>query len=212
MTKTTIPSSSIFRQAHISDCGQYRWSLSRTWDSDKPRCLWIMLNPSTADHLVDDPTIRKCMGFARQWGCGSIEVCNLFSYRATAPKDMMAARDPVGLLNDTILREATALCRINVAAWGSLGRFQNRDVAVYRLLCDVPLECLGRTKDGHPRHPLYVPYDQVREPFILFPTLRLDATVPEACTPENLEKAKRDLDAGLGRDLGDYLAARCDHF
>jgi hypothetical protein len=121
-----------------------------------------MLNPSTADATLDDPTIRRCIGFARAGGFGGLQVLNLFAFRATDPTDMKAARDPVGPDNDThILAAITAAAAASapvIAAWGVHGALNGRDDEVRKLSleCGVNLMCLGSTKGNHPRHPLYV--------------------------------------------------------
>lgn len=141
--------------AIISPCGLYRYRLSRRWD-DGPTCVFVMLNPSTADAAQDDPTIRRCIGFAKREGCGALDVVNLFAFRATSPAHMKAAPDPIGLDNDDHVM--CALVDADgpvIAAWGAHGSFRGRDSTV-RLLTDVPMSCLGLTKAGAPRHPLYV--------------------------------------------------------
>lgn len=130
-----------------------------------------MLNPSTADALLDDPTIRRGIAFAQREGFGGIIVINLCAFRATKPNDMKNAADPVGPLNDgqiRILFELAAASGVPVlAAWGAHGSFRNRDTAVRLMALEtgVDLVCLGTTKEGHPRHPLYVASDQPFVPF-----------------------------------------------
>lgn len=124
-----------------------------------------MLNPSTADAVKDDPTIRRVIGFARSWGCGSLQVLNLFAIRATDPRVMLAADDPVGPENDEHiareLRAAKSEDRFVLAAWGAHGGHRARDFHVmHRLVDGVDWRCLGRTHQGHPKHPLYVPKSQ----------------------------------------------------
>lgn len=115
-----------------------------------------MLNPSTADAVRDDPTIRRCIGFARAWGYWRLEVTNLFAFRTPAPPALRCAPDPVGPLNDRwLLRVAARADRI-VCAWGIHGALRNRESEALELLRDFPLEHLGLTTRGHPRHPLYV--------------------------------------------------------
>lgn len=160
------------RAAELSTDGLYRYSLTRGWDMDRPRpwVTFVMLNPSTADALVDDPTIRRCMRFARDWGFGGVEVVNLFAYRATDPSDLHDAAgagiDPVGPDNYQALNDA--LMRRTVVAWGAHPMASHR-VDDLLLRCDginllratpQPLWCLGTTKSGAPRHPLYVRADQ----------------------------------------------------
>lgn len=146
-------------KARISSCGKYRYSLMRAW-SDKPRVGWIMLNPSTADAQVDDPTIRRCMSFARAWGFGGIEVRNLFALRATDPSALgrdISLEDAVGPDNDKAVCELLQLPRI-IAAWGANGGLGSRDAAVCSLVlaAGAHLYCLGTTQAGQPRHPLYM--------------------------------------------------------
>jgi hypothetical protein len=144
--------------AHLSPCRTYRYSLWRVWEPDKGVVAFCGLNPSTADETVDDPTIRRCIGFARDWGYGGLYMLNLFAFRATDPKDMKAATDPVGPSNDAALAHHQKFCRLTVAAWGVHGTFKGRAEHVLRnVLVNGPVKCLGRTKDGCPKHPLYLP-------------------------------------------------------
>lgn len=153
--------------AEITKCAEldptktYRWYLGREWNKWGHRILFIMLNPSTADDQIDDATIRKCIGFAQRWGFGGITVANLFAYRATDPKELKKAADPVGKANDDWLLSLSGGLsegKTIVAAWGVHGAFKDRDQKVAGLLKDKKLFCLGTTKDGHPKHPLYIPY------------------------------------------------------
>jgi hypothetical protein len=151
--------------AALSPCGRYRYALSRSWDDDLPVALFVMLNPSTADADVDDPTIRRCVSFARSWGCGAITVANLYAYRATDPAELAVADDPVGPDNDYWIATLAADAELIVAAWGATAHpSPTRANSVRDLLrraCAV--HCLGRTQHGHPRHPLYVPAATRRE-------------------------------------------------
>jgi hypothetical protein len=135
----------------------YRYRLWREWDPALPRVAFIMLNPSTADASLDDPTIRRCIGFAKSWGFGSLEVANLFALRSPSPADLRRAADPVGPENDAALAEVSGRAQLLVAAWGVHGTFLQRDAEVRRLLAAVPLHSLRLTKSGHPAHPLYLP-------------------------------------------------------
>lgn len=141
--------------AVISACGLYRYLLQREWLGGYGRALFVMLNPSTADATQDDPTIRRCIGFAKAWGCAGLEVVNLYAYRATKPADMLAAGDPIGPANDSHIRAAAHRAKVIVAAWGA-NAARDRSVAVRSLLSDHTMHALGLTKDGHPRHPLFV--------------------------------------------------------
>jgi hypothetical protein len=116
--------------------------------------MFVGLNPSTADETQDDPTIRRCINFAKAWGYSGLCMTNLFAYRATRPKDLMAAADPVGCENDAHLLALASEASVIVAAWGANGTHKGRNVEVRRLL--PTLHCLALTKDGHPGHPLYL--------------------------------------------------------
>lgn len=148
------------RTADLSPCGLYRYSLTRTWDDWKAAAVFVMLNPSTADASVDDPTILKCVKFAKRWGHGGIIVVNLFAFRATKPADMLPATDPVGAYNDWYIRWASEYSRLMsapiVCAWGTHGRHRDRDRQVLSILGDTA-RALRINKDGTPQHPLYIP-------------------------------------------------------
>lgn len=141
------------RSARLSECGLYRYELWRRW-ADGPHVLFVMLNPSTADAESDDATIRKCVGYAKRWGFGALCVANLFAFRATDPKEMKRAADPVGPDNDATLARLAREAGVTVAAWGKDGSHLSRDKAVIGILKD-PL-CLHRNNDGSPGHPLYL--------------------------------------------------------
>lgn len=151
------------RGALLSECGLYRWRLWRRW-SDGPLMVFCMLNPSTADAEIDDPTIRRCMSFARREGLAGISVVNLFPWRATDPKDLTIAaaeHKPVRMRRERDQHIRAALVdakgRPPVAAWGSHRLAQREAPFVLPLAADW--HCLGRTKDGSPRHPLYLRAD-----------------------------------------------------
>lgn len=150
-----INTGEVSREAEISDCGQYRWWLARLWDH-RPLVCWIMLNPSTADASIDDPTIRRCIAFSKAWGYGGMLVVNLFAFRATDPRQLKLAADPIGEQCNIHLDSAVRRCSLTIAAWGNHGAFQKRGRNV-ALMCEVAglqLHCLGLTNDGHPKHPL----------------------------------------------------------
>jgi len=151
------------REAEISECGQYRYSLSRIWDESKPTVLFIMLNPSTADATRDDPTIRRCIDFAQRWNYGGLVVGNLFAFRATKPQEMKMSKSPIGLRNDETLLRLAKESALVVAAWGKDGKHHQRDMKV-RLM--IPhLHYLKLTNKGQPYHPLYLPATLVPIPF-----------------------------------------------
>jgi len=145
--------------ADISPCGFYRYSLWRAWDYSLPICAVAGVNPSIADHRIDDPTIRRCVYFARREGCGTLIMVNEYGFRETDPEKMKRAADPIGPGNDAALLAAMQRAQVRIVAWGVNGTFRDRDKAVCALLGDLPLYYLGTTKDGHPRHPLYVRSD-----------------------------------------------------
>lgn len=145
--------------ASISPCGRYRYGLTRQW-SDDPMMGFVMLNPSTADADVDDPTIRRCIGFARREGCGGIVVVNLFPLRATNPADLWSTRYPERFGADSnaeLQRHLRMVTGPLVAAWGAEGDSLGSDAVILtRRYLGHRMVCLGLTKSGAPRHPLYV--------------------------------------------------------
>jgi hypothetical protein len=156
------------KHANISPSGYYRYSLRRTWDREGPSMAFVMLNPSTADAFVDDPTIRRCMGFARREKMGGITVVNLFAGRATKPEDLFKMWDSVGPQNETTWHIWLYAARPKiVCAWGAEPKAMEQ-AKKFRAWADghnLALWCLGKTKDGHPRHPLYLKNDAPLEPF-----------------------------------------------
>lgn len=146
----------------------YRYLLSRTFHNkanrNAPRILWIMLNPSTADETNDDATIVRCIDFSRRWGYGGLDVVNLLAIRATRPADILAEPDPIGPDNNEVIERCFDKCTEAVAAWGA-SRPKYAAAAVesqIEFVCrraplyGVSLMCLGKTKAGHPGHPLYI--------------------------------------------------------
>ncbi len=146
--------------AEYSDCEDYRYSLTRVWDEAGTKALFIMLNPSTATEVQNDPTVERCERRARTLGFGAFRVLNIFAFRATDPRDMRAAADPVGPLNDAAIRDSLPWADQVICAWGTHGAHLSRGPQVEVLLraADRPLFHLGLTKDGHPKHPLYIGY------------------------------------------------------
>ncbi len=146
----------IQRKTIFSNCRKYRYVLWRDWDdANQNYAMFIGLNPSTANEANDDPTIRRCVNFAKDWGYGALCMVNLFAYRTTEPKILKMQREPVGLDNDRWLRRIGNNAGVIVAAWGVHGTHLMRDRDVIRLFRGK-LTCLAVTKDGHPRHPLYL--------------------------------------------------------
>lgn len=155
------------REAIISDCGRFRYSLTRTW-GDGLRLLFVMLNPSTADALQDDATIRRCIRFAQAEHFGSLEVVNLFAYRARDPADLRREGYPVGPDNDFYIQAAACQAHRVCVAWGAVAEADDRIQVVMPLLrrAGREPECLHITRSGYPGHPLYLasakrllPYD-----------------------------------------------------
>jgi hypothetical protein len=163
--------SALSGSAIFSACGHYRYLLTRQFgepapdDPTSPKvATFIMLNPSTADATHNDPTIRKCIGFARRWQCHTLQVLNLFAVRATLPRAMKRATEPIGPENLQWFTHALTANpsgeHLIVCAWGVHGVHLSQDRAILRWLQEqkiAPL-ALGFTRDGHPRHPLYVRY------------------------------------------------------
>jgi hypothetical protein len=153
--KGDAPSTAVY-----SGCERYRYALTREWAPERGRLLCVMLNPSTATEAQNDPTVERCERRARALGYGAFCVCNIFAFRATDPKVMRAAADPVGPGNDAAIAEGAAWADRVLCAWGTHGAHLGRGPAVEALLRATrrPLCHLGLTKEGHPRHPLYVGY------------------------------------------------------
>lgn len=143
--------------ATFDKSGAYRYTLGRSWDATKGRCAFVMLNPSTATASELDPTVRRCVGFAKRWDFGSLEVGNIFALRSTDPEELYKVEDPVGPENDKQLIGIQSRAAIVVAAWGNHGAHQKRGAAVRDLLQPGGrVYCLGATNEGQPKHPLYV--------------------------------------------------------
>ena len=144
--------------AAISDCGRYRYLLRRTWDVKKPRAVLIMLNPSTADARVDDATIRSCVRLLSALHYGSLEVVNLFAWRATEPDELLAASEPVGEKNDVAIMSAVGRCDLAICAWGAHRAADRRARHVKEMIRShrPAIFCFGKTKSGSPKHPLYI--------------------------------------------------------
>lgn len=147
--------------AVYSDCERYRYLLTRVWDPDGAKVLFVMLNPSTATEVQNDPSVERCERRARTLGFGAFRVCNIFAWRDTDPRLMRRAADPVGPGNDAAIRESCVWADTIICAWGTHGTHLGRGAEVERLMraTNRPLHHLGLTRDGHPKHPLYIGYD-----------------------------------------------------
>ena len=165
------PRPQVISGAVISDDEVYRYRLWRIWEPLRHPMVWLMLNPSTADAKADDPTIRRCMQFAKREGCGGIQVLNLYALRATHPENLLNHPDPEGPDNvkhwEQVIEHAGPSVRV-IAGWGAgLDRVvRSRGLpAALGFFRFAPWMCLGTTKDGHPRHPLYVKGDAPMVPW-----------------------------------------------
>lgn len=151
----------------------YRYVLGRRW-TDGPTCLFVMLNPSIADAFAPDPTVRRCLAFAMRERCGALEVVNLYALRSPNPQALARANDPVGPWNDATFATTGQEATLRIAAWGVRPAripailHEARVADALKLLRghgDRAVHCLGRTKAGHPRHPLYLPDTAALEPY-----------------------------------------------
>ena len=151
--------------AIYSDCERYRYALTRVWKFEASRLVFVMLNPSTATEVQNDPTVERCERRARTLGFGSLQVTNIFAWRDTDPKKMRTAKDPIGPDNDKTIMEACSWGDQIIAAWGTHGAHLGRGVQVKQILrsSDKPVFHLGISKGGHPKHPLYIAYSQKPE-------------------------------------------------
>lgn len=147
--------------AEFSPCRTYRYRLDRIWDETKEYCVFIGLNPSTADETTDDPTIRRCIGFAKDWGFGALVMLNLFALRSTSPLVLYTHKTPEGpdQENDWRIYQHVATTGRIVCAWGSHGKLHGRGNNIRYLLSNegIALRHFGLTKNGQPKHPLYLP-------------------------------------------------------
>lgn len=164
--------------AEFSPCRTWRYRLWRTWDTGRFPLVMLMLNPSTADEDKNDPTVERCERRARAGGFGGLIVLNIFAFRATDPRMMKVASDPVGPENDAYIRQVFAVSMLAqsggldgpmiCAGWGSHGSHLGRDGHVQDLAREagIQLHCLSVTKGGQPGHPLYIGYDTPFRPWI----------------------------------------------
>ena len=148
------PSGAVF-----ADDRTHRLYLWRRWNKQGPWLMFIGLNPSTADERLNDPTVRRCIGFAEKWGYGGIFMCNVFTLVSTDPKKLNV-ETPIAMGAGLAMREIRSRCRGAVAGWGNLiTQVRQGEERVERIKRELsPLQCLGLTKLGHPKHPLYLPY------------------------------------------------------
>lgn len=152
----------VVRSAVLSSCGFYRYQLLRVWNGGLPLCNFVLLNPSTADAQQDDPTVIRCMQRARLTGFGGVVLTNLYALRSTDPRALRSHEDPVGRECDAHLHDAAVASAMVICGWGVHGD-QGRPGRVSRALdslrnAGAELHVLKLTADGHPSHPLYLPY------------------------------------------------------
>lgn len=170
----TLPQPQLFGEldssvgATFSECRRYRFTLNRTWDADRPKILFVMLNPSTADELNNDPTVERCQRRAIKWGYGALGVANLFAYRSTSPMALYECEDPVGTGNDDAIVQQARESDMVICAWGSHGALNDRGMHVRKLLTDagIKLHYLHLNADGTPGHPLYLAYELQPTPWV----------------------------------------------
>lgn len=143
------------RDAVFDESEKYRYSLYREWDNSLPRILFIMLNPSTANHDTEDHTSRQCLYFSKKFGYGSLEIVNLYAYVSTDPKQLKESDDPIGKKNNAYILEAAKRAKTVVIAWGEKHLMKQRNKEITKLLREYghQVYCLDVTKSGHPRHP-----------------------------------------------------------
>lgn len=174
------------KDAILSDDRKYRYILSRTWDEIKPIVLFIGLNSSTADENEDDPTSRKCINFAKNWGYGGILMANLFALRSTNPQGLYSELNPIGIDNDFYIKDSANKADIIIACWGNHGSFRNRSQEVCKLINS--LYCLDTNKSGEPKHPLYIKKGVIPKPYTRWVFRKRDIFLENS----NIYKTKND--------------------
>ena len=151
--------------AHFSADRKYRYLLGRRISDSPRRLLFIMLNPGTADESHNDPTIRRCIGFAQRWDFGVMEVANLFAFRTPYVAELRSAKEPIGPDNDEWISQALVAADRVILAWGNHGAYMQRSSKITRMVSDVAQPYrLGLNKTGEPTHPLYLPASTLPTP------------------------------------------------
>jgi hypothetical protein len=155
--------------AIYSSCEKYRYSLTRVWNEKVQKLHFVMLNPSTATEIQNDPTVERCERRARTLNFGSFRVTNIFAWRDTDPKKMKCAKDPIGFRNNEAILDGAQWADCTIAAWGNHGTYMNRGLFVLGLLkkCSKPIFHLGISKAGQPKHPLYISYTTLPEKWLV---------------------------------------------
>jgi hypothetical protein len=154
----------MFGSASFDSSGRYRYTLHRRWRPGPRRVCFCMLNPSTADADHNDPTVRRCIGYAMDWGFDALEVVNIFALRSTDPAVLSTDPDPVGPRNTGAIVRAAGRAEFVVAAWGVHGHIGDRGRRVLARLRPRDVRCLGTTRQGFPKHPLYLARSAQPEP------------------------------------------------
>lgn len=166
----TLFSGEMHKSAMLSDCGKYRYSLSRIWDNKGPLLAWVCLNPSIADAERDDPTLKQMMHFSQAWGYGGLYVTNLFAYRTTYPKDLtkLSREVAVGPLNNEHIGHVLAMTQAVIGGWGASGTRWGRDKEVLSLIKASGRTLLAfETSDARfPLHPLYKKHTLTAKPWV----------------------------------------------
>tara|TARA_Y100001970_G_scaffold277689_1_gene382283 strand:- start:468 stop:947 length:480 start_codon:yes stop_codon:yes gene_type:complete len=143
--------------AKFSNCRKYRYTLWRTWDDSKPKVMFLGLNPSTADEVNNDPTVTRCINYAKVWGYGGMFMMNIFAFRTTYPVELKKAKNPIGKDNDKWIKEISLSVDKSIGAWGNDGKFLDRSKSIKNIVKN--LHCLKVNSSGEPAHPLYLKAD-----------------------------------------------------
>ena len=147
---------SVMKPAEFSEDRKYRYTLVREFLTGEGTAVFILLNPSTADESSDDPTVRRCIGYTKHWGYRRLIVVNSFALRSTDPKALYLEKDPIGPDNDAWIMTCAKMSNVVVCGWGPHGILNHRSFDLRHLLVPFKPKCLGKTRDGEPRHPLYL--------------------------------------------------------
>jgi len=145
----------MIKGAVLSKDRKYRYALWRIWETDLSKVMFICLNPSKADEFNDDPTLVRCINFAKSWGYGGVVTANLFAYRSTCPKELKMVESPIGMENDRWLKILSKKAEMVIGGWGNHGLYMSRSETVAKMIPNI--YCLCKNKSGQPSHPLYQP-------------------------------------------------------
>ena len=140
--------------AKFSKCRKYRYTLWRTWDTSKPKIMFLGLNPSTADETNNDPTVTRCINYANSWGYGGMFMMNIFAFRTTYPVELKKTSNPIGKDNNRWIKKVSLSVDKSIGAWGNDGMFLHRSTDIKKIVKN--LYCLKINSSGEPSHPLYL--------------------------------------------------------